>query len=193
MRFLRLTCQEWAADRTPFAADVLAQWADFVAGLVCGAADLAVLVGHSRGGLVISEAAERAPDQIRVLVYLTALLLPVGTTSRQTLNADGRSVLFKSLRLSQETASTTVDPAAVARLTPEPLASSARLLILTSANFGRVRRVYIEAEQDHAIPLAIQRNMYGHLPCERVISLPCDHSPFFSAPDELAQALLTLA
>ena len=81
------------ADRTPFAADVLAQWADFVAGLVRGAAEPAVLVGHSRGGLVISEAAERAPDQIRVLVYLAALLLPVGTTSRQTLNADGRSVL----------------------------------------------------------------------------------------------------
>jgi pimeloyl-ACP methyl ester carboxylesterase len=198
------------ADRTPFAADVLAQWADFVAGLVRGAAEPAVLVGHSRGGLVISEAAERAPDQIRVLVYLAALLLPVGATSRQTLNADGRSVLFKSLRMSQESASTTVDPdvaselfynltsaedsaAAVARLTPEPLASSARSLILTSANFGRVRRVYIEAEQDHAIPLAIQRNMYGHLPCERVISLPSDHSPFFSAPDELAQALLTLA
>jgi pimeloyl-ACP methyl ester carboxylesterase len=48
------------ADRTPFAADVLAQWADFVAGLVRGAAEPAVLVGHSRGGLVISEAAERA-------------------------------------------------------------------------------------------------------------------------------------
>jgi len=52
-------------DRTPFAADVLGQWADFVAALVHEAAEPAVLVGHSRGGLVISEGAERAPDQIR--------------------------------------------------------------------------------------------------------------------------------
>jgi pimeloyl-ACP methyl ester carboxylesterase len=198
-RSSRLTCQEWAPI-APFAPDVLGQWAEFVADLVRGAPEPAVLVGHSRGGIVISEAAERSPDQIRVLVYLAALLLPVGMTNRQKLNADGGSVLFKSLRMSQESASMTVDPdaardlfynltspedsaAAVARLTPEPLASSARSLILTSANFGRVRRVYIEAEYDHAIPLAIQRDMHRHLPCERVVSLPSDHSPFFSVPD----------
>jgi pimeloyl-ACP methyl ester carboxylesterase len=198
------------ADRTPFAADVLGQWADFVAALVRGAAEPAVLVGHSRGGLVISEAAERAPDQIRAVVYLSALLLPVSMTSRQKLNADGGSVLSKSLRMNQESASMTIDPeaasdlfynltspedsaAAVARLTPEPFAGSARSLIITSANFGRVRRVYIEAEHDHAIPLAIQREMHSHLPCDRVITLPPDHSPFFSVPDKLAQALLSLA
>jgi pimeloyl-ACP methyl ester carboxylesterase len=195
------------ADRTPFAADVLGQWADFVADLVRGAPEPAVLVGHSRGGMVISEAAERAPDHVRVLVYVAAFLLPPGVTIRQKLNADGQSVLFKSLRMNQESASTTIEPdaasnlfynltssedsaAAVARLTPEPLASSARSLILTSTNFDRVRRVYIEAERDHALPLAIQRDMHGHLPCERVISISSDHSPFFSAPDQLAHALL---
>ena len=34
-----------------------------------------VLVGHSLGGLTITQTAERRPDKIKTLVYLTALLL----------------------------------------------------------------------------------------------------------------------
>ena len=42
------------------------------------AAEQVILVGHSRGGTVISEAAELAPQAILGLVYLAALLLPAG-------------------------------------------------------------------------------------------------------------------
>ena len=66
------------ADDTPFGHDVLAQWADRVAGWVEAAREPVVLVGHSRGGLVISEVAERVPGKLARLVYLTAFLLPAG-------------------------------------------------------------------------------------------------------------------
>ena len=36
------------------------------------------LVGHSRGGIVISRAAELAPERLRRLVYLSAYLVPAG-------------------------------------------------------------------------------------------------------------------
>jgi pimeloyl-ACP methyl ester carboxylesterase len=36
------------------------------------------LITHSRGGLVISAAAQHAPDHIKMLVYLAAFLLPTG-------------------------------------------------------------------------------------------------------------------
>ncbi len=55
----------------------LADWGDFVAGVVREAAAPVVLAGHSRGGLVIGEAAERVPDLIAGLIYVTALLVPM--------------------------------------------------------------------------------------------------------------------
>lgn len=41
-----------------------------------------ILCGHSRGGIVISSAAERAPESIRALVYITAFMLPSGQSLR---------------------------------------------------------------------------------------------------------------
>jgi hypothetical protein len=55
-----------------------------------------------------------------------------------------------------------------------------------------VPRAYIEAQQDNAISLAVQRQMQIGLPCDPVISLPSDHSPFYSMPEALAGALLGL-
>ena len=40
--------------------------------------------------------------------------------------------------------------------------------------------------------LALQREMQRVLPCAPVITLGTDHSPFYSAPQELAAALLSL-
>jgi pimeloyl-ACP methyl ester carboxylesterase len=56
----------------------LADWGDFVADQVRAAKAPVVLAGHSRGGLVIGEAAERVPDRLAGLIYLTALLVPPG-------------------------------------------------------------------------------------------------------------------
>jgi hypothetical protein len=35
--------------------------------------------------------------------------------------------------------------------------------------------------------------MYAKLPCQKVISMDTDHSPFFSAPQKLAESLSALA
>jgi pimeloyl-ACP methyl ester carboxylesterase len=60
------------------AAVTLAGWADFVAD-ICRAQDAPViLAGHSRGGIVISETAERVPGNVAALVYICAMMLPAG-------------------------------------------------------------------------------------------------------------------
>lgn len=46
-----------------------------------------VLVGQSRGGIVISQAAEQRPEQIRALVYLAAFLIPNGEAMLQPRSA----------------------------------------------------------------------------------------------------------
>ena len=78
-------------------------------------------------------------------------------------------------------------------LTREPNAPLATPLSLTKANFGRVPRVYIETLKDRGVSIQLQRRMCGTLPCERVLSMDTSHSPFFSAPKELASHLLSLA
>jgi hypothetical protein len=52
-----------------------------------------------------------------------------------------------------------------------------------------VPRVYIECLRDRAIPPALQRQMHSASPCQRLLALDTDHSPFFSKPDELAALL----
>jgi pimeloyl-ACP methyl ester carboxylesterase len=196
-------------DRTQFAADILAQWADFVADLARRQDEPVVLVGHSRGGIVISEAAERVPDSIRRLVYLAAFLLPAGRSLIQSVEASGPGA-GPPLTIGADGLTCTVsdeahrgvfynqlsEPEAKAigaRLCPEPLEPLSRGLRITDGRYGSVPRAYILAEHDQAITLDWQRRMLDELPCDPVLSLPSDHSPFYSMPHRLAEALVSLA
>jgi hypothetical protein len=78
-------------------------------------------------------------------------------------------------------------------LAPEAMAPLATPISATEGNFGRVPRVYIECLRDKAIPPALQKKMYTALPCQKVISMDTDHSPFFSAHQALATHFLSLA
>ena len=193
-------------DRTPFGPAVLSDLADWV----CAQTEPVVLVGHSRGGVVISEVAERVPDRISRLVYLTAFLLPDGQSLMGFNGTVQNDAVAGSLRISDDGQTCTIDPArspdifyggcagadasaCLARLTPEPLAAVTTPVRVTPQRFGTVPRAYIEATDDHAIRIGRQRAMHAALPCDPVITLACDHSPFYSMPDRLAQALLALA
>ena len=57
----------------------------------------AILVGHSSGGMIITEAAEKRPDCVKVLVYLSAFLLPPNSTPRDVMLADAESILQSCL------------------------------------------------------------------------------------------------
>ena len=53
--------------------------------------------------------------------------------------------------------------------------------------------MYIETLQDRAVSPSFQKEMYERLPCRKVVSMNISHSPFFSAPEELAGHLDGLA
>jgi len=78
------------------------------------------------------------------------------------------------------------------KLVPQASAIITAKVHLSDANYGRVPRVFIECLQDGAIPIATQRQMIAAVPCEKVLTLDTSHSPFFSAPAELADKLLSL-
>jgi pimeloyl-ACP methyl ester carboxylesterase len=150
-------------DRRDPGGDVLGSWADDIAALVSQQSEPVVLVGHSRGGIVISEVAERVPERIRRLVYLTAFLLPtdeslfsardwvaggpdMGRLLVPTEDGKGSTI---APGLGQAVFYNQVDPALIpaieARLCVEPNVPLATALRLTEARFGSVPRVYIEA------------------------------------------------
>jgi pimeloyl-ACP methyl ester carboxylesterase len=199
------------ADHRPTGDDVLATWADDIAALASAQSEKVVLVGHSRGGIVISEVAERVPDRIRLLVYLTAFMLPSGeslVTGRDwaeggpdlsrllAFTEDGRASIIAgedSAAVFYNQVDPALLPAITARLCPEPNAALAQPLNLTPERYGRVRRAYVEATEDNAIIPALQREFIRRSPCDRVVSLPSDHSPFYSMPERLADALEELA
>jgi len=64
---------------------------------------------------------------------------------------------------------------------------------ITAANWGRLPRDYIVCTEDRAIPEVAQRRMIDAVGCSRVVTMATSHSPFFSAPDALAQHLHALA
>lgn len=188
-----------AGDTTPHSQVSLASQADFVVDLLRAQSEPAVLVGHSMGGMVIGEAAERAPERILGLVFVTAVMMLAGGempmpegAPPMTISEDGHSMMG-DLASAPEILYTTTDPeiaaAAVARLTPQPVATTGPLTT-TVERMGSLPRAYVECIRDQAIAPANQRAMQAALPCDPVFTLETDHSPFYSAPERLAECLL---
>jgi pimeloyl-ACP methyl ester carboxylesterase len=184
----------------------LSSWARFVADEVESASGRVLLVGHSRAGVVISQAAELVPDRIRLLVYLSAYLLPAGRTMAAEARADSRSLVAPNMVPEDSGVTCTLRAEVVreafyghcsdadaswaaAQLRPEPLKPLVTSPRVTDEHFGRVPRAYIECADDRAVTLESQRRMQAALPCDPVITLATDHSPFISAPEALAAAL----
>ena len=196
-------------DKTPTASVSLDSYVERVRQVLDEEAEPMIVVGHSMGGIVITQAAEERPDRIRKLVYLCAFL---PTNGQSLMNLGGaesmaripdtvvpsadRSLTVKTESLKEVFYHDCTDEDvtfARERLVPQAGAPFAAAVSTTEANFGRVPRLYIECLQDRVIPPPSQEQMYTALPCERVITMDTSHSPFFSAPNELAQHLLSLA
>jgi pimeloyl-ACP methyl ester carboxylesterase len=69
-------------DKTSYRTVSLQAYADSVCGILDTQSDRVVLVGHSMGGIVISQAAEYRPEKVDTLVYLTAFLLRIKVTQQ---------------------------------------------------------------------------------------------------------------
>lgn len=195
-------------DNTSLAEVTLASWNDALVEVIQAQDQPVVLVGHSRGGLNISAAAETVPEKIAKLVYLCAFV-PQNEQSLFDLSAqDASSNVRDALVPSADGVSTTVkesalkdtfygdcsdDDVALAKLClkPEPLAALATPFFGSAERFGRVPKAYIECLQDRAISIEAQRRMAAA--CDQVETMDVSHSPFFSAPDELTRILISMS
>jgi pimeloyl-ACP methyl ester carboxylesterase len=197
------------SDKTPISEVSLEMWAESVGQVLDAQTESVVLVGHSRGGVVISQASESRPGKVKVLVYLAAFLLRNGESLMEVAQGDAASHVGSNLVLAEDQGYVTVreeaiqqsfyggcsdEDVALARLLlqPEALAPLGTPIHVTDRNFGRIPRVYIECLHDRHISPAVQRQMCDATPCQKIISMDTDHSPFFSAPEQLVAYLTSM-
>lgn len=202
------------ADRTPVAEVTLRRYAERV-GEALAAGPPAVLVGHSMGGMAITQAAALRPDLPAGLIYVAAFL-----------PAEGESLIDLTHRPEagedQVQANLVVrgDPP-VATLTPEgarlaicqlatdeqaawaqerrggqPVMPFTQPFTLEGADrdaFAALPRAYVIALQDRAIWPELQRFMATRAGCDPVREIDTDHSVWVTAPDELVAALVDIS
>ncbi len=166
----------------------------------------AILVGHSYGGAVITEATVHHPD-VAHLVYLTAFALDFGESVMALLSSipEARVQLGQAMRF-RDDGTSVLDPvaavpalyadcssssvqAAVARLSPQPMVTFTQPV--TGIPRDTVPSTYVRCLRDQAVHLDHQDLMAAR--CREVLTFDCDHSPFMSRVDDTAALLATLA
>jgi pimeloyl-ACP methyl ester carboxylesterase len=171
-----------------------------------------ILVGHSYAGAVISQVGEDIPQRIQKLIYVSGFMLADSETVGQWALADTASLVTQNLLidpagtiayLTTENYGKALYNVAlqgnafmawqakkiISQLRPHPLATLFTPVHL-GANFRGLEKVYISCLRDKAVTPPTQRAMYSRFPETRVFFLRgSDHSPFVSAPIELATLL----
>jgi pimeloyl-ACP methyl ester carboxylesterase len=155
------------------------------------------LLGHSYGGMVITEAG--ADERISLLLYVTSMMPVAGQPLAELVGSqptpwmdpgdDGtvgvHARIVRELFL-QDCDDPTVREA-LARLTRQsvtPFTQPAREIA-----WQEKPATYIVCTEDLAVPAALQRRRAT--PADRVIDFPSGHHPFLSRPEALSEVLAT--
>jgi pimeloyl-ACP methyl ester carboxylesterase len=197
-------------DPTPVAEVTLAAYGERVCEALA-AGPPALLVGHSMGGMAITQAAARRPDLIAGLVYAAAFL-PVAGESLIALTRRpeaGEDQVQANLVVSGDPPVATMSPEgarrsvcqlatdeqaawAAERRGPQPVAPFTQPLSVedrAAGAFAALPRAYVMCLQDRAIWPDLQRFMAARAGCDPVREIDTDHSVWLTAPDELVTAL----
>ncbi|XP_076954929.1 putative methylesterase 11, chloroplastic [Bidens hawaiensis] len=183
-----------------------------------GEEEKVILVGHDFGGACISYAMELFPTKVAKAVFIAASMLKTGQSTldmfslkedtnglmrhaQNFLYANGNNQPPTAIDLDKShlyllfNQSSAKDVAlACVSMRPIPFSPILEKLFLSDSNYGCVRRFYIEAPEDNAIPVTLQQIMINKSPPEKVFRLKgADHCPFFSKPQALHKLLVEIA
>jgi pimeloyl-ACP methyl ester carboxylesterase len=165
-----------------------------------------VLVGHSYGGAVITEASHRTPLASH-LVYIAAFALNSGESVMGALGSfPHHDVGLGPAMMARPDGTSVLDPAlagpalynccdeatiasSLARLSPQPMSTVTQPA--TGNGRDRIASTYVLCTRDDSVHPEHQRIMATR--CTRTIELDTDHSPFASMTRETADILEALA
>ena len=168
-----------------------------------------VLVGHSFGGAVITQLADRRSKGIARLVYVAAFVPRDGESVGDLLPSEFRAGLEQLAAARPDRAvglpwelwrssfMQTGDEAAARRayerLVPEPWAPIFDPVRLSPRTSAAVPAAFVAFRDDRTMPPGYWHpQMTDRLVAPRIIELDGDHQAMLTAPDRLAEALLAL-
>jgi pimeloyl-ACP methyl ester carboxylesterase len=193
-------------DRTPAAQATFQGDVDRIVGALAKLERPAVLVGHGFTGVVISAAAEQAPEKVRHLVYLSAYLPANGESAREMNVHNPLSQVIQAIKGPPEDGAIDLDHqramavfyndtppelavAAAMRLRPQPVATFSGKSALSEPRWGRIPKTFIRCTKDHVVTPAFADWMIARHPELVVKTLDADHSPFLGHPEALSALL----
>jgi pimeloyl-ACP methyl ester carboxylesterase len=170
------------------------------AAAVRGALDMinepTVVVGHSYGGIAVSEGAAGTENAVG-LVYLAAFMLDKGESLLDAMQhqlpewisldeAAGSHIAQNAEEVLYGDCPPQVAADAKARLSRQSVAAIATPQ--TQAAWQSVPSTYLICDEDRAVPPPVQEMMSQR--AQTVRRVPASHSPFFSRPDDVADVVL---
>ena len=140
-------------------------------------------------------------------IYLTTFLLGDGETLLSVAEPDTKALVLCNLVLNETETAATLRPEALAeifygdcsdedvawaaaRLVPQASAPLGTPVRVTHERWGAIPRTYVHCTNDRAITLACQQEMVSRIGAGTVATLEASHSPFLSAPHDLAEVLV---
>jgi len=168
-----------------------------------------ILVGHSMGGMVITQVAEKIPHKINKLVYIGAFLPASGQSLTDLAYSDPGSKLGPLLIPSSDQVTLDVKRDSLTYLfindgsdagkqrvidnyRAEPAIPFTNKVTVTKENFGVVEKVYIKTLQDIVISPGLQDRMIAAAEIKSVYTVNTSHSPFLAQPHIVSDLLLKI-
>ena len=163
-----------------------------------------VLVGHSWGGVVITEVGQH--ERVKALVYVAAFAPSAGESATDLTKDYPTPEGLQSLVADKE-GFVSMSPDRMAKYFAQDVpAAQTKIMAVTQGairgqNFGEKVTVaawttkpswYVLSEQDHMIQPALQKAMAAKISA-KVVSLPTSHVPQLSRPAQVANAIVAAA
>lgn len=185
----------------------LAAYRDAARAVIDAKPEPVFLVGHSFGGITISNVAEVDAAMVKKLIYVAAYVPKTGE-SMQTLSAMDKNNKFNQQNFVLAPDYTYAEVLEADRGlifandgTPEVQATTTKMLlreplgpiaepVTLSAVFVAVPKAYVRTAKDNAISSTLQDMMIERAKIKQVISLDTGHSPFITTPEKSAEAIL---
>ena len=168
-----------------------------------------VLVGHSLAGAIISQVAERIPEKINRLIYVTAFLLANGDSIIEAMQRDPDSEFLPKLKFSddqsyaaadektwrdiafhdvrQERISSALPRVVGTKQATEPFMAK---VVVSKEKFGSVPKTYIRTALDKMVSPKLQDEMLANWKVDKIHTVHSGHFPTLSLPETLAELIL---